>query len=240
PAHRVAADRVEQHLVQDGELLAHDPADIEQRLDDRSQPRKSCDELADPHVVSKAADGAYFQTEIAQCAAQIGFHVQQLALKQLAAVSSIRCSWATSVFTCTGLNRPTRIICAIPRASLRSVLLICCAVSKAFMCRVSTQITGSSAAVNALTSHCDSGPASIPIRPKLTPSEVRRAMIVSGSVSTFCSKITLPASSTTTTDVSFTDTSRPTKCTISSLVPRCSRSNRPRSTHRRRRGCTLS
>jgi len=26
------------------------------------------------------------------------------------------------------------------------------------MCRVSTQITGSSAAVNALTSHCDSGP----------------------------------------------------------------------------------
>jgi hypothetical protein len=27
-------------------------------------------------------------------------------------VSSMRCSWA-SVFTCTGLNRPTRIICAI-------------------------------------------------------------------------------------------------------------------------------
>jgi hypothetical protein len=29
---------------------------------------------------------------------------------------------------------------------LRSVLLICCAVSNAFMCRVSTQITGRSAA----------------------------------------------------------------------------------------------
>jgi hypothetical protein len=28
-AHRVIADRVEQHLVQDGELLAHDPADVE-------------------------------------------------------------------------------------------------------------------------------------------------------------------------------------------------------------------
>src|SRR3954469_9975737 len=56
----------------------------------------------------------------------------------------MRCSWATSVFTCTGLNTPSRIICAIPRASLRSVLLICCAVSNAFMCRVSTQITGSS------------------------------------------------------------------------------------------------
>src|SRR6516162_7206491 len=97
----------------------------------------------------------------------------------------MRCSWATSVFTCTGLNRPTRIICAIPRASLRSVLLICCAVSKAFMCRVSTQITGSSAVVNPLTSHCDSGPASIPIRPKDTPSEVRTAMISAGSVGIF-------------------------------------------------------
>src|SRR6266568_3764903 len=29
-AYRVAADRVEQHLVQDSELLAHDPADVEQ------------------------------------------------------------------------------------------------------------------------------------------------------------------------------------------------------------------
>src|SRR5262249_39335154 len=42
-------------------------------------------------------------------------------------------------------------------------------------------------------------------------------MMVSGSVGTFCSKITLPASSTMHTDVSFTDTSRPTKCAISSL-----------------------
>src|SRR4029077_7988991 len=49
-------------------------------------------------------------------------------------------------------------------------------------------------------------------------------MISAGSVSNFCSKITLPASSTTHTDVSFTDTSSPTKCTISSLLPRGSRS----------------
>src|SRR5215472_16508686 len=132
----------------------------------------------------------------------------------------MRCSWATSVFTCTGLNRPTRIICAMPRASLRSDLLICCAVSKAFMCRVSTQITGRLATVNALTSHCDSGPASIPIRPKDTPSEVRTAIMSAGSVGTLCSKITLPASSTTHTDVVFTDTSRPAKWTILSLLPR--------------------
>ena len=53
PAHRVAADHIQQHLVQDGQLLPHDPADTEQRLDDRGQPRKSCDELADPRVVSR-------------------------------------------------------------------------------------------------------------------------------------------------------------------------------------------
>jgi hypothetical protein len=34
-----------------------------------------------------------------------------------------------------------------------------------FMCRVCTQITGRPASARALTSHCDSGPASIPIRP---------------------------------------------------------------------------
>src|SRR6516165_10679399 len=153
--------------------------------------------------------------------------------------SSIRCSWATRVFTCTGLNRPTRIICAIPRASLRSVLLICCAVSKAFMCRVSTQITGSSAVINPLTSHCDSGPASIPIRPKDTPSEVRTAMISAGSVGIFRSKTTLPASSITHTDVAFTDTSRPAKWTILSLLPRGSRSADLKSTIVRERGRAL-
>src|SRR5712691_10166662 len=51
-------------------------------------------------------------------------------------------------------------------------------------------------------------------------------MIAAGSVGTFCSQITLPASSTTHTDVSFTDTSRSTKCAISPLLPRCSRSHR--------------
>jgi hypothetical protein len=53
----------------------------------------------------------------------------------------------------------------MPRASLRSVLLIC-AFNAARMCRVSTQITGSSASASALNSHCDSGPASSPIRLK--------------------------------------------------------------------------
>src|SRR6516162_10157112 len=53
----------------------------------------------------------------------------------------------------------------MPRASLRSVLLIC-AFSTARMCRVSTQITGKPASARALNSHCDNGPASSPIRLK--------------------------------------------------------------------------
>src|SRR6476469_5967741 len=53
----------------------------------------------------------------------------------------------------------------MPRASLRSVLLIC-AFSTACMCLVSTQTTGNSASARALNSHCDSGPASNPIRLK--------------------------------------------------------------------------
>src|SRR3954464_3586708 len=64
-------------------------------------------------------------------------------------------------------------------------------------------------------------------------------MISAGSVGTFCSKITLPPSPPTHTDVFFTDTSRPAKGAVSSLLPGCSRSSRPRSTHRHRRGCEL-
>src|SRR4029077_12206134 len=58
--------------------------------------------------------------------------------------------------------------------------------------KLTQPITGRLAARTAWPSHCASGPASIPIRPKLTPSEVRMLMICSGSVRTFCSKITLP------------------------------------------------
>ena len=60
-----------------------------------------------------------------------------------------------------GLEQANRIIWAIPRAPLRSLLLICCA----FNCRVSTQTTGSPAAIRPLTSHCYRAPASIPTRP---------------------------------------------------------------------------
>jgi hypothetical protein len=44
--------------------------------------------------------------------------------------------------------------------------LLICAFNTAFMCRVSTQITGKPASARALKSHCDSGQASNPIRLK--------------------------------------------------------------------------
>src|SRR6516225_2714589 len=68
-AHRVAADGIQQHLVQDGQLLAHDLADTEHRLDDCSQPGEALDKLAHPHLVSRASDDAHFQAEITQRAA---------------------------------------------------------------------------------------------------------------------------------------------------------------------------
>src|SRR6266498_6008130 len=97
---------------------------------------------------------------------------------------------------------------AMPRASLRSLFLIC-ADSAAFICRVSTQITGKPASANALYSHCDKGPASRPMRSMASASSVRTARIATGLVATLTSRITLPALSTMHTLVSFTETSNP-------------------------------
>jgi len=73
-----------------------------------------------------------------------------------------------------------RIICAMPRASLWSVLLIC-AFNTARICPVSTQITGKLASASTLNSHCDSGPASSPIRAAhadlVSPSASLRALV---------------------------------------------------------------
>jgi hypothetical protein len=57
---------------------------------------------------------------------------------------------------CTGRNQPSRISCASPRASLRSVFTGI-ADSAAFTCRVSRSSTGSLLSRNAPYSHCDSG-----------------------------------------------------------------------------------
>ncbi len=44
-ANRIMADRVEQHLVEHRELLAHHAPDGEQRFHDRGQLRKAFDQL---------------------------------------------------------------------------------------------------------------------------------------------------------------------------------------------------
>ena len=51
-ANRVMADRVEQHLVEHRELLAHHAPDGEQRFHDSGQLRKVFDQLADPRLVA--------------------------------------------------------------------------------------------------------------------------------------------------------------------------------------------
>jgi hypothetical protein len=60
--------------------------------------------------------------------------------------------------------------------------LLICAFNTAFMCRVSTQITGKPASASALKSHCDSGPASNPIRLKWQAGFVSTASSASGSL----------------------------------------------------------
>ena len=101
----------------------------------------------------------------------------------------------------------------MPRASLRSVLLIC-AFSTACMCRVSTQTTGNSASARALNSHCDNGPASSPIRLKRQVEFPRTFSRAAGSLATFTSFTILPVSSTMQMLVSLTDTSNPPKCSM--------------------------
>ena len=82
------------------------------------------------------------------------------------------------------------------------------------MCRVSTQITGKPASAITLKSHCDSGPASSPIRLKWYEGFVNTVSKASGSLATFTSRTILPVSSTMQTLVSLTETSSPAKWSV--------------------------
>jgi hypothetical protein len=66
----------------------------------------------------------------------------------LRAVSSARTSCASSVLTCTGLNQPSRISCAMPRASFRSVFTVI-----AFSAALTWRVAGSPASTNPACSH---------------------------------------------------------------------------------------
>jgi hypothetical protein len=79
--------------------------------------------------------------------------------------------------------------------------------SAAFRCRVSMQTTGSPARARPSYSHCDSAPASRPIRTKLRSVAARKAATAVGSLGALPSFTTVPASSTMQMLVSASETS---------------------------------
>src|SRR5438270_13346059 len=139
-----------------------------------------------------------------------------LACSSLQATSSARTSWDPGDLACTGRNHPIRSSCAIPRASLRSVL-ITMADSAAFTCRVSSRTTSNPAATKPACSHCDRGPASNPIRVTPVSSPRKNRTRASGSLATFASRTILPRPSTTHTLLCSNDTSIPAKCSMTVL-----------------------
>jgi hypothetical protein len=76
-------------------------------------------------------------------------------------------------------------------------------------CRVSKSSTASPDAFIAANSHCDSGPASSPIRSTPKPIEPNQAINASGSLATLASRKILPFASTTHTLEHSNDTSIP-------------------------------
>src|SRR5215831_20210138 len=125
PAHVIVPDDGQQAAMQDAELLANDPPDNEQRFHQHGQIGKAFDKLPDTRLELHRPDHADLETEVAQAGAQIVLDGNGLRCSSLRWVSSTRSFWLRNVFTCTGRYSPARIICAMPRASLRSVLLIC-------------------------------------------------------------------------------------------------------------------
>src|SRR5437763_8927834 len=162
-------------------------------------------QLANSSLELDRTHHANLEAEIAQRATQIVLDVDGLGLQKLptgqqhaALLAGHRLHMHRSV------QANTHHLCNAAR------IVVICADSAAFMCRVSTQITGKPASANALYSHCDKGPASRPMRSMASGFSVRTARISAGLVATLTSRITLPALSTIHTLVSFTETSNPT------------------------------
>src|SRR5262249_56993261 len=131
-------------------------------------------------------------------------------------VSKARISCAGAALACTDRNQPMRISCAMPRASFRSVFTVI-AFGAALTCRVSIKIAVSPASTRPACSHCDSGPASSPIRANDEPLSRKNVISASGSLATFVSRTIRPVASTTHTLLSSKDTSIAAKC--STAVP---------------------
>jgi hypothetical protein len=107
-----------------------------------------------------------------------------------------------------GRYQPIRSNWAIPRASFRSVFTVI-AESAAFTCRDSSKTTSRPAATSPACNHCDSGPASSPIRHTGNSSSSNYRTSVSGSLATLTSRTILPFASTMHTLLSFRETSIP-------------------------------
>src|ERR1700720_960244 len=167
----IVAREQENLAMQLGKLFTQDPARGEQRLHNtRSWIR--CSKPTTPTIPTfspKLRNKPRISFSIARAFSWSIFRAARSALR----------FWLASVLTRTGRNKPTRIICAIPRASLRSLLLTC-ALRNAFACRVSMQIAGTPASANPLNSHCDRGPASRPTRSSRHAGSQRTARRSSG------------------------------------------------------------
>jgi hypothetical protein len=81
--------------------------------------------------------------------------------------------------------------------------------SAALTCRVSSSAASNPAAVRPACSHCESGPASNPIRVTATPSWPKRPTSASGSLATLASRTIRPVASTTHTLARSSETSIP-------------------------------
>ncbi len=79
----------------------------------------------------------------------------------------------------------------------------------AFTCRVSSSTTSKPAALNPACSHCDSGPASRPIRVGTCSRARKNRTRTSGSLATLVSRTIRPLASTTHTLLCSNDTSIP-------------------------------
>jgi hypothetical protein len=103
---------------------------------------------------------------------------------------------------------PQQLRDAAPRASLRSVFTTI-AESAALTCRVSSSTVSNPAAVSPACSHCDSGPASRPMRVSGRPSSPNTRTSDPGSLATLSSRTIRPVASTTHTLLCSNDTSTP-------------------------------
>src|SRR3954452_10896596 len=136
------------------------------------------------------------------------------------AASRARQERQAGLFTCTARNQPVRTICAIARASFRSVLFGMAPIA-ALARRVSRHTAGRPAAVSPSYSQAASEHASSPTRSGASPRPWRNATSASGSLGTRASRTIRPSSSTTHTVASSRDTSSPAKY-FTAAPPRCS------------------